>query len=62
MALNDRLIGPKHGTELFEFMEPKIWCPWMSRAVGWLIGILYVINYVLVCIRPEMTVKFGFTK
>ena len=22
-ALNGRLIGPKNGTELFEFMEPK---------------------------------------
>ena len=36
---------------------------------SWLLGtdlgicmIIYGINHVLVCMRPEMAVKFGFTK
>ena len=33
-----------------------------ARDVGWLIGIIYAINHVVVCMRPGMAVKFGFTK
>ena len=46
---------PKLGTELLEDFEPVL------DSVGTILG-GYVINYVLVCMRPEMTMDFGFTK
>ena len=52
----------KLGIELLEFLEP-IWivrdCP---RTVWAASGIIYVINYVVMCMRPEMAMEFGFTK
>ena len=50
---------PKLGTELFEYFEPVL------DSVGTVLGgcvIIYAINYVLVCMRPEMAMDFGFTK
>ena len=49
-------------TELFEFMKPKFGVCGCHGLFGWLIGIIYAINHVVVCMRPEMAVKFGFTK
>ena len=50
---------PKLGTELLEYFEPVL------DSVGTVLGgcvIIYAINYVLVCMRPEMAMDFGSTK
>ena len=50
---------PKLGTELLEYFEPVL------DSVGTILGgcvIIYAINYVLVCMRPEMAMDFGSTK
>ena len=50
---------PKLGTELLEYFEPFL------DSVGTVLGgcvIIYAINYVLVCIRPDMAMDFGCTK
>ena len=53
---------PKLGTELFEFMEPKFTvCDW-SRTVWVANCVIYAMDCVVMCIGPEMAVKFGFTK
>ena len=61
--MRGRLIGPtKLGTELLEFLEP-IWI--VRDCVGAVLGvcfIIYEITYVLVRMRPEMAMDFGFTK
>ena len=50
---------PKIGTELLEFLEPGL----NSLGTVWAAcGVIYAINYVLVCMRPEMAMVFGFTK
>ena len=46
-------------TELLEYFEPVL------DSVGTVLGgcvIIYAINYVLVCMRPEMAMDFGSTK
>ena len=47
---------------MLEFLEP-IWtvrdCP---RTVWATSGIIYAINYVVMCMRPKMAMEFGFTK
>ena len=65
-ALNGRLIGPKTWDRIVEFfgefLEP-IWT--VCDCVGAVWGvcfIIYEINCVLVCMRPEMAMDFGFTK
>ena len=48
--------------EIWKFLEP-IWA--IHDCVGTGLGvcfIIYAINCVLVCIRPEMAMDFGFTK
>ena len=50
---------PKLGTELLEYFEPVL------DSVGTVLRgcvIIYAINYVLVCMRPEMAMDFGSTK
>ena len=50
---------PKLGTELLEYFESVV------DSVGIVLGgcvIIYAINYVLVCFRPEMIMDFGSTK
>ena len=50
---------PKLETELLEYFEPVL------DNVGTVLDgcvIIYAINYVLVCIRPEMAMDFGSTK
>ena len=57
-AVSGRLVVPKLGTELLEYFEPVL------DNVGTVLGgyvIIYAINYVLVCIRPEMAMDFGST-
>ena len=50
---------PKLRTELLEYYEPVL------DSVGTVLGgcvIIYALNYVLVCMRPEMAIDFDFTK
>ena len=50
---------PKLGTELLEYFEPIL----DGRQTVWATCvIIYPLNYVLVCMRSEMTMDFGFTK
>ena len=53
---------PKIGTEVRKFLEPiwtvrdsvwTVWVPWVM---------IYAINCVLMCMRPEMAMDFGFIK
>ena len=50
---------PKLGTELLEYFEPVLDSPWTVWATC---VIIYALNYVLVCMRPEMAMDFGFIK
>ena len=50
---------PKLGTELLKFLETVLDSPWTIWAAC---VIIYSINYVLVCMRLEMTMDFGSTK
>ena len=50
---------PKLGTELLKFLEPVLDSPWTVLAAC---VIIYSINYVLVCMRSEMTLDFDSTK
>ena len=61
-AMRGRLIGPKLGTELFGFMEPKFTVRDCSRTVWVSNGMIHAMDCMVVCIRPEMAVKCGFTK
>ena len=62
-ALNDHLIGPKSWNQGVEVFFKPIWtvrdCP---RTVWVVNGIICAINIIVVCMRPEMAMKFGFTK
>ena len=53
---------PNLGIEVWKFLKP-IWtvrdCP---RTVWVVNGIICAINCIMVCMRPEMVMKFGFTK
>ena len=47
---------------MWKFVD-AIWTVRDSPRTGWAAsGIIYDINYVLVCIRPEMAMEIGFTK
>ena len=64
-AVSSRLIYPKtwdRSVEIFgEFLEP-IWTVRDYVGVVWgVCFIIYEINYVLVCRRPKMGMKFGST-
>ena len=50
---------PKLRPELLEYFEPVLESP---RTVWATCVIIYALNYALVCMRPEMTMDFGFTK
>ena len=44
---------------MWKFLEPVLDSP---RTVCETCVIIYAINYVLMCMRPEMAMVFGFTK
>ena len=44
---------------MWKFLEPVLDSP---RTVWAICVIIYELNYVLVCMRPEMVMDFGFTK
>ena len=50
---------PKLGTELWKFLELVLDS---TRTVWAAYGVIYAINCVLVCMRPEMAMEFGFKK
>ena len=57
--MSGRLVGPKTWDQLLEYFEPVL------DSVRTVLGgcvIIYALNYVLVCMRQEMTMDFGFTK
>ena len=49
----------KLGTELLEYFKPVLDSP---RTFWATCVIIYALNYVLVCMRQEMAMDFGFTK
>ena len=50
------------GLKCENFFEPSLCSPWGLGAVWASLVMFYAINDALMCMRPEMTVKFGFTK
>ena len=65
-AVRGRLIGPRTWDRIIgiffrNFWRPFLYSPWVG-AVWVKYVLIYVLNGVLVCIRPEMAVKSGFTK
>ena len=61
-ALNGRLIGSKSWNRSVWDFETHRQSVSVLRAV-WVVNCVnYEINHVLVCMRPKMAVKFGFTK
>ena len=62
-ALNDRLIGPKTWDRIIgNFLKPICVVHHWARAVGLINCVIFEINHVLIGRRPEMAMKFGFTK
>ena len=60
--MRGRLIGPKTWDQIVEIFLDFFVSPWLLGTDLGVYMIIYGINYALVCIRPEMAVKFGFTK
>ena len=57
--MRGRLIGPKTWDRIVRIFGARLDSPltvWASCVV------IYVLNHVLVCMRPEMAMDFGFTK
>ena len=58
-AVSDRLIGPKTWNRNVKILRARldspraVWAPWVIN---------YIINYVVMCMRPEMAMDFEFTK
>ena len=58
-AVRGRLIGPKTWDRIVRIFgatldSPRtVWAAWV---------VIYALNHVLVCMRPGMTMDFGFTK
>ena len=58
-AVRGRLIGPKTWDRIVGIFgaildSPRtVWAAWV---------VIYALNHVLVCMRPGMTMDFGFTK
>ena len=59
-AVSGRLIGPKNWDRIVGFF---FWAVLDSPRTVWAACVaIYAINCVLVCMRPEMAMEFGFTK
>ena len=58
-AVRGRLICLKTWDRI---MEPKFTVRECSRTVWVTNGVIYAMNYIVICVRPEMAVKPGFTK
>ena len=50
---------PNLGAKVWKFLEPVLHSP---RTIWATCVIIYALNYVLVCMRPEMAMDFGSTK
>ena len=60
-AVSGRLIGSKSWNRSAKILKP-IWT--VCDCVGAVLGVCfinYAINCIVACIRPEMTMDFGFT-
>ena len=57
--MSGRLIGPKSWDRSVEMFGARFG---PSTTVWVICMISYALNYVLVCMRPEMAMDFGFTK
>ena len=57
--MSGRLIDPKTWDRILEIFGAVLDSP---RTVWAACAVIYAINYVLVCMRPEMTIEFGSTK
>ena len=57
--MSGHLIGPKSRDRSVKFLEPVLDSP---RTVWATCVINYALNYILVCMRPKMTMHFGSTK
>ena len=61
-AVRGRLIGPKTWDRIFWIYEPKFTVHDCSRTIWVSNGVIQAMDCIVVCIRPEMAVKCGFTK
>ena len=58
-VVSGRLIGPKTWDQIVGILGARLDSP---RTVWAACVVIYALNHVLVCMRPEMAMKFGFTK
>ena len=61
-AVRGRLIGPKLGTELFGFMEPRFTVRDCSQTFWVSNGVIHAVDCVVRCVRPGSAEKHGFNK
>ena len=61
-AVRGRLIGSKSWNRGVGFLKPMWTVRYCPRVVGLFMVQICAMNDALMCMRPEMTVKFGFTK
>ena len=58
-AVSGCLVGPKTWDQIVEIFGACLDSPWTVWAAC---VVIYALNYVFVCMRPEMAMDFGFTK
>ena len=58
-AVSGHLIGPKTWDQIFGILGARLDNP---QTVWAACVVIYDLNHVLVCMRPEMAMDFGFTK
>ena len=61
-AMRGRLISPKTWNRIIWIMEPKFTVRDCSRTVWMSNGVIHAMDCIVVCIRPKMAEKYGFTK
>ena len=61
-AVRGRLIGPKTWERIVWIYELKFTVRDCSRTVSVSNGVIHAMDCIVVCIRPEMAEKYGFTK
>ena len=57
--MRGRLIGPKTWDQIVGIFVARLDSP---RTVWAACVVIYALNHVLVCMRPEIAMDFGFTK
>ena len=62
-ALNGRLIGPKTWDRIIENFRNPNGQPVTVHGLCWVgHGEMCALNCIVMCVRPEMAIKFGFPK